>query len=244
MAIGRGTRTWAIAVAIACHSVGARADAQDAAHPVAPALDAQPPPTAPVQPPPTAPAKAVEPTPSEPKHLLGDFAIGLKATVVGYPSFFRLGIESKYKDLLGLAVEYGFIPKIDLFTIAMSYSSFRLTPKIYPFKGAFFLGAALGYQHFTGTELEAFPPTFVTATYSSLMVVPHLGWHWTHKDLLGVETFWGLELGAQFPFAGSDSVTSDPDVSGLISPSNLVDREKLFGKSILPHVGFHYGVLF
>jgi len=155
-----------------------------------------------------------------------------------------IGIEAKYANLVGLSVDYGFIPDFTVPStsppVQVGWSGWNVGAKLYPFRGSFFLGAALGGRTFTGNATDAAlgrGDANVTSTY----VAPELGWRWVTRSGL----FFGMEFGWQFVL----SYTAEFKMNGIPVPtsgiSGLQDAAKFVGEQGLPILGlFTIGYLF
>ncbi len=152
-----------------------------------------------------------------------------------------VGIEAKYANLVGLSVDYGFVPEFGLptSTLRVAWSGWNVGVKVYPFRGSFFLGAALGGRSFTGKQVDASGNW--EATVSSTYLAPELGWRWVARSGL----FFGMEFGWQFVL----SYTTEVKLNGALPPSSvnqsLHDAARFIGEQGLPHLGlFTIGYLF
>ncbi len=160
---------------------------------------------------------------------------------IGFIQPATVGIEAKYANLVGLSVDYGFVPEFTLpsSTVSVKWSSWNVGAKVFPFRGAFFLGATLGGRSFTGKNAD--PSGTAEVTVSSTYVAPELGWRWVARSGL----FFGMEFGWQFVL----SYTAEGKLNGVPAPpdvnKSLHDAAKFIGEQGLPQVGlFTVGYLF
>ncbi|HVR19825.1 MAG TPA: hypothetical protein VMS65_09015, partial [Polyangiaceae bacterium] len=150
----------------------------------------------------------------------------------------------------------------------VKYQGVNLYGHIHPFGGGFFLGAAIGYAHVTGTYAEVFDvsgyagqfppgvnvpaelPYTSEATVHMLVLTPELGYFYTFKGGFTV----GVDAGIQIPVAPSE-IEFKSHVDPRI-PAQVVDQyvtptdervastlEKL-GQTMLPTIGIKMGWLF
>jgi hypothetical protein len=125
-----------------------------------------------------------------------------------------VGVEVKVLNLLGLSFDYGMIPELEGDVDTTSYSGevvdWSVAAKVYPFRGRFFVGAALGKRTVSATAEDLDPlldetggAVDVDVTY----LAPELGWRWTWASgfFLGMEFAWQLPL--------SDSVRYSADMT-------------------------------
>lgn len=169
-----------------------------------------------------------------------------------------IGGQLKIARLIGLGVNLGFIPKITLPFYGEAkiwYQEYDLYGRIYPFRGAFFLGAALGYARVsasltqsTGTAqlLGGVVPSGVPASVSlsadgvvrTMVLTPQIGFFHTFKSGFSI----GVDVGAQFPAASSDvtlntTLPAEIPKAYLSTVSKYVKTEEDKVRSTLETVG-------
>lgn len=157
------------------------------------------------------------------KGPLGDFRVG--ATVgAGLPSPISGQLLVKYKDVVGLNAEYGFLPELTLPTkedvkVSQHMADFAL--HVYPFKGAFFLGCGVGFQNLTASSQVTDQGVTGTATASvdTVFVSPRLGF--LHRFDFGLAL--GMDVGVQLPVSGSTSVGGQANGVQLPVPKAATD---------------------
>lgn len=154
-----------------------------------------------------------------------------------------IGVEAKYANLVGLSVEYGFVPEFTVPSssppVKVGWSGWNVGAKLYPFRGSFFLGAALGGRSFTGKASD--PTGNYSADVTSTYLAPEIGWRWVARSGL----FFGMEFGWQFVLG----YTSEFRFNGVPVPtsgiSGLQDAAKFVGEQGLPIIGlFTVGYFF
>jgi hypothetical protein len=148
--------------------------------------------------------------------LLGPLRIGLLVGG-GLPEILSLGGQIKLTRFVGAGVNIGLIPtvKISYYGDAtLSYQEYDAYGRVYPFGGAFFLGAGVGYATIKGTvnsklNTDAaqgmYPgipnPILVDSQGSvrTLVFTPQIGF----MKIFGSGFTIGLDVGAQLPIAPS-----------------------------------------
>lgn len=177
----------------------------------------------------------------KPVGLLGPVVVGPKFTLLGTPAPFRVGLESKYANLVGLSVDYGFLPTLSFSSVSVKTNGWSLAGRYYPWKGAFYVGVGFGGQTLTGSKSEVVGGQPVTATiaYSQTFFAPQIGWRWTwHSGF-----FLGMELGAQVPVGHTVSVTTNADASIQATQdykdlrSQVETQADKYGNTVLPWTG-------
>ncbi len=152
---------------------------------------------------------------------------------IGFIQPAAVGIEAKYANLVGVSVDYGFVPEFTLpsSTVSVKWSSWNVGAKVFPFRGSFFLGAALGGRSFTGKDTGTIGTAEVTV--SSTYLAPEIGWRWVARSGL----FFGMEFGWQFIL----SYTAEGRLNGVPAPpetdKDLHDAAKVIGEQGLPQIG-------
>ncbi len=213
------------------------------------------------------PAPPSSPLPeSKPKDdsegIFGPFRIGFLVGS-GLPNLLSLGGTIKVTRYLGAGFNLGFIPtvKLSLYGDAtISYREYDLYGRLYPFGGAFFLGAGVGYARVQGTLTNQFDLTPQQSALSgltspvridsqgsvrTLVLTPRLGLLKTFSSGFSI----GIDLGAQIPIAPStvDYATRVPPgvPAALLTPNNEKVRSTLntVGRTTLPTFDFKIGWL-
>jgi hypothetical protein len=171
--------------------------------------------------------------------LLGDFVVGPYVTGVAIPRPLSAGLEAKWKDFIGLSAGYGYLPQITISSAKLKITGYDVRLKFYPFKGAFFIGAALGKQTFTGSKTETISSVVTTGTVTqdNNFIAPHIGWNWVWD----CGFFMGLDLGVQLSMNRTNSFSSDitnPAVTNSAEyralESDILKNADLVGKTPLP----------
>jgi hypothetical protein len=138
-----------------------------------------------------------------------------------------LGAEVKILRYLGASFDYGFFPKIDISGVGVSYSMWNVAARVYPWGGAFFVGAVFGHYGVEATATVAQGSGAVRA--SSTFVGPQIGARWIQPNGF----FVGVDLAWAFPLGYSSEATPDPTGTTL-SVKETADR---YLKNGIPLVG-------
>src|SRR5687768_9494527 len=95
--------------------------------------------------------------------IFGEFLVAPTLTVLGFPTPFWAGLETKLGSWVGLSFDYGLLPKITVDDVTVALDSWRITGRFYPSQGAFYIGLGFGLQRFDGVlrdEILALPVTY------------------------------------------------------------------------------------
>jgi hypothetical protein len=133
--------------------------------------------------------------------LIPGILIGPKvAATFLFPPNVMVGAEVKALGYLGASFEYGVFPR------STSVSSYTATGptwsaglRVYPFRGAFFVGAVLGNYNLTLTQPGA------TLNLKSTYLGPQIGWKWAFDFglFLGLNLGYGFSLNYASPLTGT-----------------------------------------
>lgn len=170
---------------------------------------------------------------------LGDFVVGPYLTAVALPRPISFGVEAKWKDLMGLSGAYGFFPQVTVSSVKLKITGYDFRLKIYPFRGAFFLGVGMGSQTFTGSMTKTISTIATTGTIvqDNSFIAPHMGWNWTWDSGF----FMGLDLGVQLSMKRKNTFSSDVTNTLVTSSAeytalqaDILKQADLIGKTPLP----------
>jgi hypothetical protein len=152
------------------------------------------------------------------------------SVAVPFPS---VGAEVKFANLLGASFDYGLIPDITVSNVTVGIKGWHVDGRLYPFRGAFFLGAALGRRTFTGTETDTSTGFALTGTVTvdTTYLAPVFGWRWVYQSGL----FLGVELGWEFVLSNSVQ-TVTPFLFPPSTLNDINDKANKYGNAGLPHV--------
>jgi len=202
--------------------------------------------------------------------LLGPFRIGFLIGT-GLPEVANLGAQMKLTRFIGAGINVGLIPtvKISYYGDAtLKYQEYDAYGRIYPFGGAFFLGAGVGYANIKGTLTKRYDTSAVQSAYPAvpgipaavdvnsdanvrtLVLTPQIGF----MKIFDVGFAIGVDIGAQIPIAPSnvDFTTAAPGVPSIvadevrrryINPNDEKVRSTLerIGRTPLPTFNFRIG---
>lgn len=170
---------------------------------------------------------------------LGDFVVGPYLTAVAIPRPVSFGVEAKWKDLVGVSGAYGFFPQLTFKDVKLKITGYDFRLKIYPFRGAFFLGVGMGSQTFTGSMTKTISTIATTGTIvqDNSFIAPHMGWNWTWDSGF----FMGLDLGVQLSMSRKNTFSSDVTNTTVTSSAeyttlqaDILKQADLIGKTPLP----------
>jgi len=154
---------------------------------------------------------------------------------VGLPR--PLAIEGlvRLEGLVAVGAEYSLMPNLTIAGVDTSFWAVAGDVRVFPFKGAFFIGARVGRQHASGkttltgniggTQLSATESVGVDTTF----VNPRIGFLWRFEPGIAL----GMDAGVQLPVASSTESTLPTTVAQSEQVTNAVN---LVGKSPLPTV--------
>ncbi|CAN5923985.1 hypothetical protein BH11MYX4_BH11MYX4_06330 [soil metagenome] len=152
---------------------------------------------------------------------LGPVRAGILAGI-GAPDGIQVGLTARGFRWFGAGVTLGMLPTTAVPGVSGA-SVVRVSgegyARIYPFKGAFFLGAALGAMQMKGSlqqSVQAFHQTQHAEAHAyahSVYLAPQIGFLWMTRS--GIS--FGSDIGAQIPIITAD-VTYDAEKYGLVTP--------------------------
>jgi hypothetical protein len=236
--------------------VKAEAAAPEAAAPAAPAAPETPAAAEPAAAPkaeamPAADTTAQATTSESPKSggLLGPVSLGPTLSL-SLPHPANFGIEGRFTDYLGFAINYGFLPELTILDAKLKMSSYDARVRVFPFGGAFFLGTSIGRQTFSAsnTATNAGVTATVQLDATTTYFTPTLGWRWG-----GMHGFvFGMDFGWQMALSSSSALTVSGSNSLLEATADFqkakADAEKAgsdIGSASLPmFTMLHFGYLF
>jgi hypothetical protein len=207
---------------------------------------------------------------SDDEGLFGPFRIGFLVGG-GLPDLLSLGGMIKLTRYFGAGINVGLIPtvKLSLYGDAtVAFQEYDVYGHIFPFGGAFFLGAGVGYANVHGTIANHYtltPTEYAVAMVEgyrgsstlevdsqanvrTLVLTPQIGLLKTFQAGFSI----GIDVGAQLPIAPSKvdfSTTVPPGlpapVTASVTSADAKVRSTLtsIGRTILPTVGVKIGWL-
>lgn len=168
---------------------------------------------------------------AEEKGPLGDFRVGATAGL-GLPSPISGQLLGKYKNIVGLNAEYGFLPQLSLGSVQVSQHMADFSVHLYPFKGAFFVGLGLGFQNLTASSQVTQQGVTGTAQASvdTVFISPRLGF--LHRFDFGLAI--GMDVGVQLPVSGSTTFSGQSGGVQLPVPKDASDVTDTIRKTPVP----------
>jgi hypothetical protein len=166
---------------------------------------------------------------------------------LGFPRPFAIEGLLKIKKVVGLGVEYSFLPKTTISDVTTRFDAIALDASWHPFKGGFFIGARGGRQWLSGSatlRVQNFGSFTESADASAWFFNPRIGYLWTWSSGFTL----GLDAGVQLPIDATYARSGPATAAGLSDPS--IDRSlrqvaKTLGNDITPTVDlFRIGFLF
>jgi hypothetical protein len=230
----------ALVAALALPAVAAEAAASGAA-PVAVAIPAAPaprPPRPPLPPPPPPVAPAPEAY-GKSSGLIPGAVIGPKlAIALPAPGF---GVEAKIQNVFGLSFDYDLIPDVSLGSVTAGYRDFNVAAKWYPWRRAFFLGAALGRRSFEASATDDVSGVKASLEVESTYLAPEIGWRWVWNNGL----FLGMDLGYQIILSSRTKLDIPSAGVSVDTTKDVTDAGDEIGEIGLPivsllQVGFFF----
>jgi hypothetical protein len=166
-------------------------------------------------------------TSREPEHL----RVGALAGV-GFPRPLTIEALAKIERTFGLGVEYGVLPTMNIGGVTTRFSALAADARVFPLRGAFFLGVRAGHQHL-GTDATIAIPSYgsiaESITVDTWFINPRLGFLWTWEPGLSL----GIEAGVQIPVSSSSSSTVPP---GIAAADSITSVTNTLGRGVLPTV--------
>jgi hypothetical protein len=127
---------------------------------------------------------------------------GPKLTLVGFPTP-AVGAEAKLDGWVGLSFDYGYVPPFKVKEARVGWDNWSAGAKVFPFRGAFFLGALYGQRSIRVKVKDQSSDLEGSARISSRYLAPELGWRWSWE----VGFTMGMDLGWQFVTGSSKRIT-------------------------------------
>ena len=155
--------------------------------------------------------------------------IGPKISLLTLPSP-GVGVEVKIWQLVGLSAEYGFVPRINISGVDYQYGSWQGSLKIFPFRGAFFIGGVVGKYRFIASQKNGDLTTSET-TVESTYLGPQLGWRWVSRSGF----FTGMDFAYGFSLKYASTLTP-PNGNG--TPAEIKRNADKYLEKGIPLLGF------
>lgn len=153
---------------------------------------------------------------------------------IGFPRPLAIEGVVRLRDTVLLGAEYGFLPKTTISSVDVRMWSAAADLRVFPFKGAFFLGARAGYQSLSGeTTLSAASLGSYTESVDvgTWFVNPRIGFLWVWKPLA-----LGIDAGVQIPLSTTVSRSSLLAVASPSTDAQITQYTNLMGRTVIPTV--------
>lgn len=165
---------------------------------------------------------------------LGPVRLGVLVGI-GIPSPASAQLLFKYKEVVGANLELGMLPTLSVpigHDVKIHQEMIDFSLRLYPFKGAFFLGCGLGAQKISvnGKETSNGHTGTGSASVNTTFVSPRLGF--VHKFDFGLAL--GMDIGAEIPIGGSVDVSIDAGGVSLSPPKEVVDLANTIKSTPIP----------
>lgn len=188
----------------------------------------------------TSPAATDRPASENDPHRgeLGAFRLGALASA-GFPSAIAGQIVFKAADWVGATASYGATPALPI-PVAddarISQRGFSATARVYPFRGAFFLGLGGGQSTMTGEIAQSGSGVRAQSSVRTrtAYVMPELGF--LHRFAFGLAI--GADVGLQVPVSSSSETTASANGSAVAAPAELRDAMRSLGSTPIPVLNF------
>ncbi len=125
---------------------------------------------------------------------------------VGFPHPLAIEALVEFSGLVAVGAEYAALPAVTIDGVRTSLWSLAADVRVFPFRGAFYVGLRAGRQHVEATttvSLMSFGSATEVLDLDTWFLNPSVGFLWTSREGF---TF-GLELGVQIPISPSTSST-------------------------------------
>jgi hypothetical protein len=142
---------------------------------------------------------------------------------IGFPRPFSIEPVIGLEKTVMFGAEYSFLPATKIGSVDVKTWAVAANVRVFPFRGAFFLGLRGGYQSITGettlgvANVGSYTESMEVATW---FVNPRIGFLWVWKPLAV-----GVDAGVQIPL--STSVSSSPLAAAALDA---------FGRSVIPTI--------
>jgi hypothetical protein len=146
---------------------------------------------------------------------LGPVRLGVLAGA-GAPSAVSGQLVFKYKEVIGANLELGMLPDLTINPVTVSQKMWDASVRVYPFKGAFFLGCGIGQQWLDANGSVTQDGITGTAgmEVKTTFIMPRLGL--MHRFSFGLAI--GADIGVEIPIAGDTSTTQSVSSNYPVPP--------------------------
>jgi hypothetical protein len=162
---------------------------------------------------------------------------------IGFPRPLAIEGVVRLRKTVLLGAEYGFLPKTTISSVDIRMWSAAADLRVFPFKGAFFIGARAGYQSLSGeTTLSAANLGSYTESVDvgTWFVNPRIGFLWVWKPFA-----LGIDLGVQIPLSTTVSRASLLAVASPTTDAEITKWTNTMGRTVIPTLDLlRIGVVF
>jgi hypothetical protein len=139
---------------------------------------------------------------------------------VGFPRPFAIEGLAKIERLVGVGFEYSFLPRMSVFNADTGFKAFAVDLRVFPFRGAFFIGVRTGRQWLdakatlTAGQFGEFTESMAAATW---FFNPRAGVLYTFQSGITL----GIDAGVQVPINPSYERQGRATEAGLASQFDI-----------------------
>jgi hypothetical protein len=147
---------------------------------------------------------------------------------IGFPRPLAIEALAEFSGIVAVGIEYGALPTVTVDGVSAGLWSVAADLRVFPFRGAFYLGLRAGRQHAgatTSVAVGSFGDATEVLALDSWFLNPRVGFLWTTREGLS----FGVEAGVQFPL--SPAVSSSLPLSLYPSAERTIDA---LGSSVIP----------
>jgi hypothetical protein len=153
----------------------------------------------------------------------------------GAPSIFSAELLVKYKGWVGLAADFGTLPTTNVpigSGIAVSQTHLSAAARVFPFHGAFFVGAGVGSQQLSGRAQESAQGVTgsIAMTSRTVFVMPQVGFVYRFSFGLAL----GSDVGVELPLLASSSVDTVVAGTAVAAPEGVRNVVRFVQRNPVP----------
>ncbi len=139
---------------------------------------------------------------------------------VGFPRPIAIEAFAKIERVVGVGLEYGFLPTISVLGADVSFKGVSADLRLFPFRGAFFIGARVGRQWLdaqTSVSVARFGSITETMAAATWFVNPRIGFLHTFESGITL----GVDAGIQLPINPTYERDGPATALGYGNPNNI-----------------------
>jgi hypothetical protein len=151
---------------------------------------------------------------------------------IGIPHPLAIEAVVRLRKTVMLGAEYGFLPKTTISSVDVRMWSAAADLRVFPFKGAFFVGVRGGYQSLSGaTTLSAANLGSYTESVDvgTWFVNPRVGFLWVWKPFA-----LGIDAGVQVPLSTTVSRSSLLAAASPATDAQITSWTNTMGRTVIP----------